>query len=197
MRKKLFNLSRKERDELERRYKQERDRRVAERIQCIILLHDGKNAKEVAETLLVSKKTIKRWIKAFVKFGIEGLCKLKHGESGAELRLNGEQVERLEKHLQEQIRSTKEVMDYIEKEFGIKYSESGVFKLLKRLGYSYKKPQVVPAKADPEKQAAFVELYKEKKREFRTRWKGVLCRCLTFSSQCDSQLWMDQARDYG
>lgn len=56
MREKKFKLRRKERDELERRYKQERDKRVAQRIHCIILLHDGKNAKQVAKILMVSKK---------------------------------------------------------------------------------------------------------------------------------------------
>lgn len=166
MREKQFKLSRKERDELERRYKQERDRRVAERIQCIILLHDGKNAKQVAEILMVSVKTIKRWIKIFVKYGVEGLGMLKYENSGAVCGLSLEQQEQLEKYLNEQVRSSaKEVMDYIEKAFGIKYSESGVLKLLKRLkySYSYKKPVVVPSKADPEKQAVFLELYQEKK----------------------------------
>lgn len=85
--------------------------------------------------------------------------------SGAVCGLSREQQEQLEKYLNEQVRSSaKEIMDYIEKAFGIKYSESGVLKLLKRLKYSYKKPVVVPSKADPEKQAAFLELYQEKKR---------------------------------
>lgn len=89
MREKQFKLSRKERDELERRYKQERDKRVAERIQCIILLHDGKNAKQVAEILMVSVKTIKRWVKIFVKYGIEELCKLNYENTRIVVRCVG------------------------------------------------------------------------------------------------------------
>jgi transposase len=36
-------------------------------------------------------------------------------------------------------------------------------KLLKRLDYRYKQPAVLPAKADVEAQAAWVETYKAKK----------------------------------
>ena len=36
-------------------------------------------------------------------------------------------------------------------------------KLLKRLDYRYKQPAVLPAKADPEAQAAWVETYTAKR----------------------------------
>jgi transposase len=36
-------------------------------------------------------------------------------------------------------------------------------KLLKRLDYRYKQPALLPAKADPEAQAAWVETYTAKK----------------------------------
>lgn len=164
MREKQFKLSRKEREELERRYKQEKDKRVAQRIQCIILLHDGKNAKEVAKILMVSKKTVKRWIKMFVRYGLEGLCSLNYDKSGLDCELSEQQLEELERYLSSEVRSSaKEVMNYIEREFGQKYSESGVVNLLKRLGYRYKKPAVIPSKADREKQEAFLELYFQKK----------------------------------
>lgn len=157
MREKQFELSRKQRAELERRYKQQRDRRVAERIQCIFLLHGGHNALRVAKMLMVSSKTIKRWIRIFVNFGIEGLCTLKYENSGAVCGITDVQQNQLEKYLDEQIRCS------IEKEFGIKYTESGVLKLLKRMNYTYKKPAVVPSRADVKEQEAFVRLYEGKK----------------------------------
>jgi transposase len=165
MREKQFKLERKEVMELERRYKQERDKRVAQRLQCIILLHNGKSAKEAAKILMVSKKTVKRWIKVFVRYGLEGLCSLNYNDSGLKCELSPKQLEELEKYLSEHVRSSaKEVMGYIEREFGIKYSENGVVKLLKRLGYRYKKPAVIPSKASKEKQIAFLEVYEEKKK---------------------------------
>lgn len=165
MREKQFKLNRQQRDELERRYKQERDRRVAERLQCLILLHDGKSASEVGAILFISPKTVKRWIKVFVTYGLEGLCTLKYENSGRASGLSPEQQKEVEKYLDEQVPgSAKEVMAYLQQRFNLSYSESGVVKLLKRLNYSYKKPSVIPAKADAEQQAAFVALYTEKKR---------------------------------
>ena len=164
MRPKQFKLTRREQNELERRYKQERDKRAAERIQCILLLDEGRNAAETAAILRVSVKTIKRWIKIFATYGIEGLCKLNYENSGKRCELSVDEQDELEKYLQSQLcGSAKEVMDYIEREFGVKYSESGVLKLLKRMDYSYKKPAVIPSKADLEQQSAFVELYEKKK----------------------------------
>lgn len=46
----------------------------------------------------------------------------------------------------------KEIVEYIDREFGISYSESGVCKLLKKLGFVYKKPKIVPGKANFEDQ---------------------------------------------
>lgn len=42
-------------------------------------------------------------------------------------------------------------------------TESGTTALLHRLGYGYKKPRVVPGKADPEAQRAFLEQYEKLK----------------------------------
>lgn len=163
MTEKIFKLSHKERKKLQRLYKQERDRLVSQRVQAILLLDSGKSAKEVAQILLVSPKTIKRWIKIYATLGWQALVTLKHNEKGVQARLNLEQLAKLEQHLDAEVASSaKEVMAYIEKEFGVTYSESGVTKLLKKLAYSYKKPALVPAKADFAKQQAFVELYQEK-----------------------------------
>jgi transposase len=54
------------------------------------------------------------------------------------------------------VRSTKEAI-------ACDYTESGMLKLLKRLGYRYKQPIQVPAKADPEAQTAWLESYREKR----------------------------------
>jgi len=164
MREKLFTLSRKERDALERRYKQTRDHRVAARLQCILLLHDGYNRKQVAQILRVSEKTVKRWVKSFVQLGLEQFATLHYDQSGVDCALSVEQQAQVESHLQARgCCSSKEVMDYIQQTFGLSYSESGVRKLLRRWDYCYKKPAVIPAQADREQQAGFLALYQEKK----------------------------------
>ena len=76
MREQLFTLSHKQRDDLERRYKQTSERRISERIQAILLLDAGQNRQQVARILRVNPKTITRWVHIFVRSGIDTLCTL-------------------------------------------------------------------------------------------------------------------------
>ena len=161
MREKLFTLTRKQRDDMGRRYKQTSERRIADRIQAILLLDGGRNAGEVAQILRISQKTIKRWVKVFATYGLDELCTLKY--EGSEAPLTPEHLTRFEAWLDESIRTTKEAVAWVEAEFNYSYSESGMVKLLARMGYSYKKPAQVPSKADPVAQAAWVDRYLEKR----------------------------------
>ncbi|HEU5098986.1 MAG TPA: winged helix-turn-helix domain-containing protein [Roseiflexaceae bacterium] len=65
--------------------------------------------------------------------------------------------------LDAEVRSTAEAIAWVEKHFGLAYSDSGMRKLLKRLDYRYEQPSVLPAKADPEVQAAWVDAYTAKR----------------------------------
>jgi transposase len=58
---------------------------------------------------------------------------------------------------------THQAVAWVEEQFGVSYTESGMVKLLKRLDYRFKQPDILPAKADPEKQAKWVETYREKR----------------------------------
>jgi hypothetical protein len=59
--------------------------------------------------------------------------------------------------------TAKEIAHYVKQTWGISYSESGITQLLCRMGYVYKKPKLMPGKANAEKQRAFVECYEELK----------------------------------
>jgi transposase len=63
----------------------------------------------------------------------------------------------LDAHLQTSLYQTAKAIAYWFKDtFGVAYTESGMTALLHRLGYVYKKPKVVPGKADPETQRGFL-----------------------------------------
>jgi hypothetical protein len=49
----------------------------------------------------------------------------------------------------------------VKEKYEISYSVQGMTCWLKNHGFSYKKPQPTPSKADPEKQAKFVEEYQD------------------------------------
>ena len=61
--------------------------------------------------------------------------------------------------------TTKSVISYIKKEFGVVYTVGGVTTLLHKLGFSYKKPKGVPGKAKAEEQEAFVKKYNRVKKK--------------------------------
>ncbi len=63
----------------------------------------------------------------------------------------------LDQHLHKNLYLTaKESAHYIEQSRDVCYSESGITPLLCRMDYVYKKPKLVPGKADAEQQRAFV-----------------------------------------
>ncbi|MCP4062628.1 MAG: IS630 family transposase, partial [Gammaproteobacteria bacterium] len=74
--------------------------------------------------------------------------------------LSVEQERVLKVHFTEyQARNADEVCAYVLAVYGQSYSPSGAAKLMRRLGFEYKKPQLRPAQADEAKQAAFIAQY--------------------------------------
>lgn len=161
MREKLFTLTRSQREELWRRYKQTEDRRVAERLHAILLLDEGRSAHDVSAILHLHPKTLKRWIRLFATSGVDALCTFNY--VGNTPSLTPVQIQQLTAWLDEGVRSTKEALAWVKHHFGFDYTESGMLKLLKRLDYRYKKPAQVPSKADGEAQAVWLASYAEKR----------------------------------
>ena len=161
MRQKLFTLSRSQREDMWRRFKQIDDRRVAERLHAILLLDSGQNADAVSTILHIHPKTLKRWITTFATGGEAALTSFKY--VGGDGWMDDEQLQQFTTWLDSDVRSTAEAIDWVEAQFGLSYSDSGMRKLLKRLDYRYKQPSVLPAKADPEAQAAWVNTYTAKR----------------------------------
>jgi transposase len=161
MREKLFSLSRTQREDMWRRFKQTDDRRIAERLHAILLLDSGQNAESVSTILHLHPKTLKRWVKAFASGGEEALTRFNY--VGGDGWLTDEQQQQFTTWLDADVRSTAEAITWVEEQFGLSYSDSGMRKLLKRLGYRYKQPAVLPAKAKPDVQAAWVETYTAKR----------------------------------
>jgi hypothetical protein len=90
--------------------------------------------------------------------------------------------------------STSQVCNFVKKTFGVKYTISGMADLLKRLGFSYKKPDLKPGKADLDKQEYFLKEFeifianKAKKRG------GFLHGCCASCTQFNASPWLDAQR---
>lgn len=152
---------------LKQAHKQTREKRLADRIKAILYLHYGLSYAEIAKLLLFDEVTIRRYLKQFQQRGIDGLLEYRY--AGGKSRLTLIQETTLKEYFKEQTPQTAiEVVNHIEKTYGVSYSVIGVTKLLHRLGFVYKKPKVLPAKADREKQEAFLALYKQTKEQLGT-----------------------------
>ena len=156
-----YHLTVQELDELEFEHRHIPDKRYADRIKTY-LLGKGWSVSKVAEALMIDRETVRNHYKRYRNGGLDAL--LKNGAGGSEPMLSEKQQQALDQHLQENLYVTaKEIAHHVQQAWGVSYSESGIAQLLQRLGYVYKKPKLVPGKANAEKQRAFIRHYEELK----------------------------------
>jgi transposase len=148
-------LSEVQRSALKERHRQEKSRRVADRIKAVLLANKGWTYRQIAEALLLDEQTISRHVEEYLE-----KKKLRLNSGGSESKLDKKQTEDLISHL-EQMTYVKvaDIIAYIQRTYGVSYTVQGMTSWMHAHGFSYKKPKGVPAKADPEKQEAFIREY--------------------------------------
>ena len=113
-----------------------------------------------AKVLLISDQAVREHVKDY-----KSLSKLQPKSGGSLEKLSNKQSKQLEAHLQKHTYLyVKDMMTYIKVEFGVEYTVAGIRNWLERHGFSYKKPSVVPGKANKEHQEKWLKEY-EKLRE--------------------------------
>lgn len=154
-------LTAQERADLQKRHRETRDKRTCDRIKAVLAHDDGYSYSEIARILLLDDETIRRHIKSYFE-----KYKLTPEHGGSSSHLNDEQTTKLIAHLKEHTYLyVKDICAYVKKQFRIDYSLSGMTKWLRAHAFRYKKPHTVPAKADKEKQEAFITYYEKLKEE--------------------------------
>jgi len=139
---------------------------IYKKISVILFVFDGVKYEVIAASFGISVKTISRYFQGYLQKGVESLNQISKKGLKNHSYLDKEQEEKLKKHLDENLYpNAKSIREHIYKEFGIKYSLSGVTKLLKRLRFSFKKTSVAPVKADKKKQEKFIEEYHQLRQE--------------------------------
>lgn len=142
---------------LKAKHRLERDRRVADRIKAEILADNGWTYKKIAEVLMLDEETIGIHINEY-----RDKEKLKPENGGSESRLNKVQTQELLGHLEAKTYDkASEICVYIKEQYRVNYSIQGMARWLRDHGFSYKQPKGTPAKADIEKQKAFIEAYEK------------------------------------
>lgn len=149
-------LESKDRQELEASYQLAKDKRTANRINAVLLRDDGYSCEEVAAILRLDDETVRRHEKSFHTLGLTEFLKSRY--SGGKCKLNDYQLEELSAHLDENLcETTAEIIAHVATAYNVQYTTAGMADLLKRMGFVYKKPQLVPANASTSVQLEFIE----------------------------------------
>ena len=118
------------------------------RLRAIALLEEGYTQLQVAAQLGVTSGAVSQWKKAFDQEGRDGLLAKVH--PGPTPKLSPEQGQQLLKALAQgprahgwktELWTLPRVAELIERKFGVRYDQSGVWHLLRRLGWSCQKPE--------------------------------------------------------
>lgn len=152
-------LTSEERYELKRRHRKTKDRQDADKIKAVLMFSDGYTASEIAGVLLLDDDTIRAWISSYEKAtGADSW--LEKNYLAYQGKLSKEEEVKVETYVTLNVISdSKQVKAFIWKSFAKKYSLSGTTKLLKRLGFVYKKTTLIPSKYDAVRQVQFKTAY--------------------------------------
>jgi transposase len=150
-------LNQAERDALRAQHRQEKNRRVADRIKAVLLSDKGWTYRQIAEALLIDEQTIGRHVDEYKE-----TQKLTLSSGGSMSKLSWVQSGELVAHL-EYVTYLKiaDIIAYVQETYGISYTVQGMTSWMHTHGFSFKKPKGTPAKADPVRQEAFIQAYEK------------------------------------
>ena len=128
---------------------------VHRRMNALLLLDDGWTAEQVAKVLFIDAETVHEHRRLYQASGVAGIERLKY--EGAASDLSEAQCAALGTELDARLYMTaKAVCAFVQRTFEVTYTPHAMAKLLKRLGFVYKMPKKLPAKADEAVQRQFV-----------------------------------------
>jgi transposase len=128
---------------------------VHRRMNTLLLLDAGWSVSQVATALFLDEGTVRAHRSLYQKEGREGIERLEY--AGCQPLLSAEELSILTAHVsQELYLSAKAVARWVRDRFAVEYTANAMTKVLKRLGFVYKLPKRVPAKASAAEQSAFL-----------------------------------------
>lgn len=162
----LRPLTEEERHGLEANLKKTRDSAEWKRLFVILSYDEGQSVEDLARLTRLSHWTIEEYLK---KYSSQNKTK-NDPRGGSSSKLDETEANELEQHLsQTTYLKVKNIVAYVKRTFGKQYSRTGMTAWLKDHGFTFKKPEKIPGKLDPGRQAQFIEEY--------CRLKGSLRPC--------------------
>lgn len=156
----LRPLTEEEKRRLEADLKKTRDSAEWKRLFVILSYDEGQSVEELARLTRLSNWTIEEYLK---KYSSQNKTK-NDPTGGSSSKLSEVETIELERHLsQTTYLKVKDIVAYVKGRFGQQYSRSGMTAWLRDHGFTFKRPEKIPGKLDPKKQAQFIEEYKKLK----------------------------------
>lgn len=135
--------------------KQTADPRMRLRLLALAHFMEGANRTQVAAMTKVSRRIVNQWVSNYLNLGLAGLeSKKSPGRPG---RLTDAQQEQLTEMLSQAAKSEtggrltgQDIKQYVLAEFGVDFHLNHVYKLLRKLGFSWLSSRSRHPKQDPE-----------------------------------------------
>jgi len=145
-------------DEIRRSY----EARYDHRLHAILMVAQDMSCRQVAQLLGDSPRTVTYWVKRFETEGLSGLADA--DRPGRPSKLDQEQIQSIERALRSHpstyglagnLWDGKLLAHFIDQQFGIQLGVRQCQRLFRRLGFRFRKPRPLIAKADPQAQQDF------------------------------------------
>lgn len=137
-------------------YQQEHDGPLRSRLHALWLLRQGRSLQETATTVGVAYRTVQQWLAWYRTGGVMAVRRHRKGGRGQRARLSAEQQAQLLAHIATGACYTaQDAISWLAVQFGVTYTVSGMYDLLRRQGVRPKVPRPFNPKSSPERQAAW------------------------------------------
>ncbi len=163
-------------DDLEKKYKKEKDRNVKQRLHILLLLKEGWTQREVAKTLHISNGIVPFWKARFESGGFDVLQDLEG--RGVKSKISDEELSMLRSAMEEPIPTddgyyrwwkSKDTRIFLNQYFGLEYTRQHVCKILHIIGCSMQVPRPRNKSRNQENINKFKQEFKKKE----TVWIGI------------------------
>jgi transposase len=134
---------------LYRRYRREQRADVRPRLHALWLVRRGHTTRETAAVLGVDERTVQRWLGWYRVGGLAPIEGRHAGSQGAPSFLTAAQkAEVAEEVATGRFRTAAEIRQWVQEQWGVRYTEGGMYALLQRLRCAPKVPRPIHEKTD-------------------------------------------------
>ncbi len=156
-------------EDIEKMLRKDEKFMIGVRLFAVYQIACGAVSRDMQKLYKVSFKSVCNWVHAFNKYGVEGLKN--EPKTGRKPRLNEEQLQIIKTTILEKVPTEFNyntstwtgplLIDYIDKQFGVKFKKAQIYNIMKKMGLSHQKVKGVYPEANAEKRAEFTKELKK------------------------------------